>query len=150
MESLEAEVSHSRYIVCRLILDCLRVIDRTRVHSGQLTNDETIIGMALLILENEGRAPTISKLSFYTGVPRATVSRIVDRLVALRVVVRSGRKLQIAKPVDETAVSNARKFWMLIDEAARQLALLGRIATQRVEILDRLLLARKKPMTTPG
>jgi hypothetical protein len=71
MESLDAEIRHARYIMSRLLLDCLRLIDKVRLQSGQLTNDETIIGMALIVLEYEGLPSTsISKLSFFTGVPR--------------------------------------------------------------------------------
>ena len=54
MDSMDAEIRHARYIMSRLLLDCLRLIDRVRVQSGQLTNDETIIGMAVIVLEYEG------------------------------------------------------------------------------------------------
>lgn len=93
-----------------------------RVRSGQLTNDETIIGMAVIVLEYEGRtAATVSKLSFFTGVPRAAVGRIIDRLVETGLVSRVGRKLAYAHPVDDAALAAARKFWVGIDEAAQQL-----------------------------
>src|SRR4051794_27646957 len=52
MESLDAEVRRSRYTVCRLILACLRLIDKTRVHSGQLTNNEMITSRSLSALSN--------------------------------------------------------------------------------------------------
>jgi DNA-binding Lrp family transcriptional regulator len=123
MESLDAEIRHARYIMSRLLLDCLRLIDKVRVQSGQLTNDEIIIGMAVIVLENEGLPSTsISKLSFFTGVPRPTVGRIVDRLVDMGLVRRVGRKVAYAHPIDETAVTAARKFWVLMDEAAQELA----------------------------
>jgi len=123
MESLDAEIRHARYIMSRLLLDCLRLIDQVRLQSGQLTNDETIIGMAVIVLEYEGQASTsISKLSFFTGVPRATVGRIVDRLVDMGLVTRVGRKVAYAHPIDEAAVTAARKFWVLMDEAAQELA----------------------------
>ena len=48
---MDAEIRHARYIMSRLLLDFLRLIDRVRVQSGQLTNDETIIGMAVIVLE---------------------------------------------------------------------------------------------------
>src|SRR4051812_40879631 len=121
MESLDAEIRHARYIMSRLLLDCLRLIDQVRLQSGQLTNDETIIGMAVIVLEYEGQASTsISKLSFFTGVPRATVGRIVDRLVDMGLVTRVGRKVAYADPIDEAAVTAARKFWVLMDEAAQE------------------------------
>lgn len=136
---MDAEIRHARYIMSRLLLDCLRLIDRVRVRSGQLTNDETIIGMAVIVLEYEGVPPTsISKLSFFTGVPRATVGRIVDRLVESGLVKRVGRKVAYAHPADQTAIAAARKFWVLIDEAAQQIALLEKIAPQKVAIFDRL------------
>lgn len=139
MEIMDAEIRHARYIMSRLLLDCLRLIDRVRVRSGQLTNDETIIGMAVIVLEYEGVPPTsISKLSFFTGVPRATVGRIVDRLVESGLVKRVGRKVAYAHPADQTAIAAARKFWVLIDEAAQQIALLEKIAPQKVAIFDRL------------
>jgi CRP-like cAMP-binding protein len=123
MESLDAEIRHARYTMSRLLLDCLRLIDKVRLQSGQLTNDETIIGMAVIVLEYEGqRSTSISKLSFFTGVPRATVGRIVDRLVDMGLVRRVGRKVAYAHPIDETAVTAARKFWVLMDEAAQELA----------------------------
>lgn len=79
MGIMDAEIRHARYIMSRLLLDCLRLIDEVRVRSGKLTNDETIIGMAIIVLEYEGQvSASISKLSFFTGVPRATVSRIVE------------------------------------------------------------------------
>ena len=78
---MDAEIRYTRYIMSRLLLDCLRLIDEVRVRSGKLTNDEMIIGMAIIVLEYEGQvSASISKLSFFTGVPRATVSRIVERL----------------------------------------------------------------------
>lgn len=121
---MDAEIRHARYIMSRLLLDCLRLIDRVRVQSGQLTNDETIIGMAVIVLEYEGLPSTsISKLSFFTGVPRATVGRIVERLVDMGLVRRVGRKVAYAHPLDEGALKAARKFWVLIDEAAQQIAL---------------------------
>jgi len=124
MDSMDAEIRHARYIMSRLLLDCLRLIDRVRVQSGQLTNDETIIGMAVIVLEYEGLPSTsISKLSFFTGVPRATVGRIVERLVDMGLVRRVGRKVAYAHPLDEGALKAARKFWVLIDEAAQQIAL---------------------------
>lgn len=124
MDSMDAEICHARYIMSRLLLDCLRLIDRVRVQSGQLTNDETIIGMAVIVLEYEGLPSTsISKLSFFTGVPRATVGRIVERLVDMGLVRRVGRKVAYAHPLDEGALKAARKFWVLIDEAAQQIAL---------------------------
>jgi DNA-binding Lrp family transcriptional regulator len=139
MEIMDAEIRHARYIMSRLLLDCLRLIDRVRVRSGQLTNNETIIGMAVIVLEYEGVPPTsISKLSFFTGVPRATVGRIVDRLVESGLVKRVGRKVAYAHPADQTAIAAARKFWVLIDEAAQQIALLEKIAPQKVAIFDRL------------
>ena len=120
---MDAEIRHARYIMSRLLLDCLRLIDEVRVQSGQLTNDEIIIGMAVIVLEYEGqRSTSISKLSFFTGVPRATVGRIVDRLVDMGLVRRVGRKVAYAHPIDETAVTAARKFWVLMDEAAQELA----------------------------
>src|ERR1700759_4664753 len=98
-------IHHARYIMSRLLLDCLRLIDKVRVKSGQLTNDETIIGMAIIVLEYEGRAaPSVSKLSFFTGVPRATVGRIVDRLVNIGLVTWVGRKVAYAHPADDAAV----------------------------------------------
>ena len=124
MDSMDAEIRHARYIMSRLLLDCLRLIDRVRVQSGQLTNDETIIGMAVIVLEYEGLpSKSISKLSFFTGVPRATVGRIVERLVDMGLVRRVGRKVAYAHPLDEGALKAARKFWVLIDEAAQQIAL---------------------------
>ena len=121
---MDTEIRHARYIMSRLLLDCLRLIDRVRVQSGQLTNDETIIGMAVIVLEYEGLPSTsISKLSFFTGVPRATVGRIVERLVDMGLVRRVGRKVAYAHPLDEGALKAARKFWVLIDEAAQQIAL---------------------------
>ena len=79
--------------------------------------------MAVIVLEYEGqRSTSISKLSFFTGVPRATVGRIVDRLVDMGLVRRVGRKVAYAHPIDETAVTAARKFWVLMDEAAQELA----------------------------
>jgi hypothetical protein len=123
MESLDAEIRHARYVMSRLLLDCLRVIDTVRFKSGRLTNDEVIIGMALIVLEYEGQPSTsISKLSFFTGVPRATVGRLVERLIDVGLVTRVGRKVAYAHPVDEAAVKAARKFWVLMDEAAQQLA----------------------------
>src|SRR3954466_7205594 len=123
MESLDAEIRHARYIMSRLLLDCLRLIDQVRLQSGQLTNDEIIIGMAVIVLEYEGLPSTsISKLSFFTGVPRATVGRIVDRLVDMGLVRRVGRKVAYAHPVDDAAITASRKFWVLMDEAAQQLA----------------------------
>jgi predicted transcriptional regulator len=123
MESLDAEIRHARYVMSRLLLDCLRVIDKVRFKSGRLTNDEVIIGMALIVLEYEGQPSTsISKLSFFTGVPRATVGRLVERLIDVGLVTRVGRKVAYAHPVDEAAVKAARKFWVLMDEAAQQLA----------------------------
>src|SRR4051794_41581359 len=117
MESSDAKIRHARYIMSRLLLDCLRLIDTVRLQSGQLTNNETIIGMAVIVLEYEGVPPTsISKLSFFTGVPRATVGRIVDRLVESGLVKRVGRKVAYAHPADQTAIAAARKFWVLIDE----------------------------------
>jgi DNA-binding Lrp family transcriptional regulator len=139
MDSMDAEIRHARYIMSRLLLDCLRLIDRVRVQSGQLTNDETIIGMAVIVLEYEGLPSTsISKLSFFTGVPRATVGRIVERLLDMGLVRRVGRRVAYAHPLDEGALKAARKFWVLIDEAAQQIALLEKIAPQKVAILDRL------------
>ena len=70
--------------------------------------------------------------------PRATVGRIVDRLVESGLVKRVGRKVAYAHPLDETAIAAARKFWVLIDEAAQEIALLEKIAPQKVAILDRL------------
>jgi hypothetical protein len=123
MESVDAEIRHARYVMSRLLLDCLRVIDKVRFKSGRLTNDEAIIGMALIVLEYEGQPSTsISKLSFFTGVPRATVGRLVERLIDVGLVTRVGRKVAYAHPVDEAAVKAARKFWVLMDEAAQQLA----------------------------
>src|SRR3954462_1775464 len=128
MESLDAEIRHARYTMSRLLLDCLRLIDKVRLQSGQLTNDETIIGMAVIVLEHEGQPSTsISKLSFFTGVPRATVERIVDRLVDRGLVRRVGRKFAYAHPVDEAAARAAHKFGVLLDEAAQQLSLLKEI-----------------------
>jgi DNA-binding Lrp family transcriptional regulator len=84
--------------------------------------------MAIIDLEYEGQLSTsISKLSFFTGVPRATVRRIVDRLVDMGLVRRVGQKVAYAHPVDEPAARAARKFWVLMDEAAQQLALLKKI-----------------------
>src|SRR6476620_12645734 len=104
-----------------------------RVRSGQLTNDEMIIGMAIIVLEYEAlAAASISKLSFFTGVPRATVGRIVERLVDIGLVRRVGRKVTYVHPVDEPAIAAARKFWRLLDEAAQQIAQLGKIAPQKV------------------
>jgi hypothetical protein len=40
---------------------------------------------------------------------------------------RVGRKVAYAHPVDDAAVRAARKFWVLMDEAAQQLALLKKI-----------------------
>jgi hypothetical protein len=85
MGIMDAEIRHARYIMSRLLLDCLRLIDEVRVRSGKLTNDEMIIGMAIIVLEYEGGSANISKLSFFTGVPMATVGRIVDRLVDVAV-----------------------------------------------------------------
>ena len=145
MESLDAEIRHARYTMSRLLLDCLRLIDKVRLQSGQLTNDETIIGMAVIVLEYEGqRSTSISKLSFFTGVPRATVGRIVDRLVDMGLVRRVGRKVAYAHPVDEAAVTASRKFWVLMDEAAQQPALLAKIAPQKVALLDRLVSQKPK------
>ena len=90
---MDAEIRHARYIMSRLLLDCLRLIDEVRVRSGKLTNDEMIIGMAIIVLEYEGGSANISKLSFFTGVPRATVGRIVDRLVDVGLVRWVGRKV---------------------------------------------------------
>jgi DNA-binding Lrp family transcriptional regulator len=144
------EIRHARYIMSRLLLDCLRLIDRVRVQSGQLTNDDTIIGMAVIVLEYEARAATsVSKLSFFTGVPRATVGRIVDRLVESGLVTRVGRKVAYAHPVDEIAIAAARKFWVLIDEAAQQVAHLERIAPQKVALLDKLLSQKTRQISKP-
>ena len=52
---MDAEIRHARYIMSRLLLDCLRLIDEVRVRSGKLTNDEMIIGMAIIVLEYERR-----------------------------------------------------------------------------------------------
>jgi len=129
---MDAEIRHARYIMSRLLLDCLRLIDEVRVRSGKLTNDEMIIGMAIIVLEYEAlAAASISKLSFFTGVPRATVGRIVERLVEIGLVRRVGRKVAYVHPVDEPAIAAARKFWRLLDEAAQQLAHLGKIAPQK-------------------
>src|SRR3954447_18743847 len=125
MESLDAEIRHARYTMSRLLLDCLRLIDKVRLQSGQLTNDETIIGMAVIVLEYEGHGATsISKLAFFTGVPRATVGRIIERLVARGLIRRVGRKVAYIHPLDEGALKAARKFWVLMDEAAQRLAAL--------------------------
>ena len=142
---MDAEIRHVRYVMSRLLLDCLRLIDEMRVRSGQLTNDEMIIGMAIIVLEYEAlAAASISKLSFFTGVPRATVGRIVERLVDIGLVRRVGRKVTYVHPVDEPAIAAARKFWRLLDEAAQQLAHLGKIAPQKVTLLDRLVSQRGK------
>ena len=147
---MDAEIRHARYIMSRLLLDCLRLIDEVRVQSGQLTNDDSIIGMAVLVLEYEARAATsVSKLSFFTGVPRATVGRIVDRLVDSGLVRRVGRKVAYAYPVDETAIAAARKFWVLIEEAAQQVALLEKIAPQKVALLDKLLSQKTRLTSKP-
>src|SRR5437899_2218895 len=123
MGTLDADLRHARYVMSRLLLDCLRLIDQVRLQSGQLTNDETIIGMAVIVLDYEGQPSTsISKLSFFTGVPRATVGRIVDRLVHRGLMRRVGRKVAYAHPIDEAAAKAARKFWVLMDEAAQELA----------------------------
>ena len=50
---MDAEIRHARYIMSRLLLDCLRLIDEVRVRSGKLTNDEMIIGMAIIVLETK-------------------------------------------------------------------------------------------------
>ena len=34
--SMDAEIRHTRYIMSRLLLDCLRLIDEVRVRSGRL------------------------------------------------------------------------------------------------------------------
>jgi hypothetical protein len=123
---MDAEIRHARYIMSRLLLDCLRLIDEVRVRSGKLTNDEMIIGMAIIVLEHEGGSANISKLSFFTGVPRATVGRIVDRLVGVGLVRWVGRKVAYVHPLDESAIAAARKFWRLLEEAAQQLAHQGK------------------------
>jgi hypothetical protein len=138
MGTLDADLRHARYVMSRLLLDCLRLIDQVRLQSGQLTNDETIIGMAVIVLEYEGQPSTsISKLSFFTGVPRATVGRIVDRLVDRGLMRRVGRKVAYAHPIDEAAAKAARKFWVLMDEAAQELT-----ASRNLEIGN---LVRERP-----
>ena len=47
-------------------------------------------------------------MSFFTGVPRATVGRIVERLVDMGLVRRVGRKVAYAHPLDEGALKAAR------------------------------------------
>jgi|SRR5690242_11705818 hypothetical protein len=143
MASMDAEIRHTRYIMSRLLLDCLRLIDEVRIRSGRLTNDEMIIGMAIIILEYEGQvSASISKLSFFTGVPRATVSRIVERLVDMKLVKRVGRKVAYTHPVDETAIAAARKFWVRLDKAAQEVLHLEKMEPPKV-VLDRLMSQRK-------
>jgi DNA-binding IclR family transcriptional regulator len=144
MASMDAEIRHTRYIMSRLLLDCLRLIDEVRIRSGRLTNDEMIIGMAIIVLEYEGQvSASISKLSFFTGAPRATVSRIVERLVDMKLVKRVGRKVAYAHPVDETAIAAARKFWVRLDKAAQELLHLEKMEPPKVAVLDRLISQRK-------
>ena len=148
---MDAEIRHARYIMSRLLLDCLRLIDEVRVRSGKLTNDEMIIGMAIIVLEYEAlAAASISKLSFFTGVPRATVGRIVDRLVDVGLVRWVGRKVAYVHPLDESAIAAARKFWRLLEEAAQQLALQEKTAPQKVALLDRLVSQRRGMKSSNG
>ena len=111
---------------------------------------EKQIALTVIVLEYEARAATsVSKLSFFTGVPRATVGRIVDRLVESGLVRRVGRKIAYAHPVDEIAIAAARKFWVLIDEAAQQVAHLEKIAPQKVALLDKLLSQKTRLISKP-
>ena len=106
-----------------------------------------IIGMAIIVLEYEGQvSASISKLSFFTGVPRATVSRIVERLVDMKLVKRVGRKVAYAHPVDETSIAAARKFWVRLDKAAQELQMMP---PQKVAVLDGLALQRKVNSKAP-
>jgi len=150
MGIMDAEIRHARYIMSRLLLDCLRLIDEVRVRSGKLTNDEMIIGMAIIVLEHEGASANISKLSFFTGVPRATVGRIVDRLVDVGLVRWVGRKVAYVHPLDESAIAAARKFWRLLEEAAQQLALQEKTEPQKVALLDRLVSQRRGMKSSNG
>ena len=150
MASMDAEIRYTRYIMSRLLLDCLRLIDEVRVRSGKLTNDEMIIGMAIIVLEYEGQvSASISKLSFFTGVPRATVSRIVERLVHTKLVRRVGRNVAYAHPVDETSIAAARKFWARLDKAAQELTHLQKMPPEKFAVVDELAFQRAVNFKAP-
>jgi hypothetical protein len=129
-------VARTRYIASQLLISILRLFAERRVRT-QITGDEVIAFAAITIGDYERRPFTVNKLSLYLGVPRATLTRNVDRLIQKGLILRRGSALHIHPRLDDLtcAAANAREVIALMDAACRQVSSLDTTALDKLNEL---------------
>lgn len=120
--------SRERHVIAKLFIDLTNEMRKSLVSEKIPKRDTSVgtllqVGAAIVVGHAEGRPMTVTKIAHYVDLPRSTVQRKLEQLLALGIIVRRGNAYFISQSrASDVSPDYVKRSVRIITEAAKRLA----------------------------